>query len=159
MKSKEQTPICNCGNKAIHTYESLSKPKQVSLCEKCNDTRAENLIKGHNYVMKMKRKADELLDHYCSYNGIKDENKEELISIVNAKVLEALEREWIDIKQQPKESGEYLVSMVGGVDIAMYYKDTNEWKSVDRPLKNAYGNQVIRETLSPTAWMKLPKQK
>ena len=76
-----------------------------------------------------------------------------------AKVLEALEMEWIDVKQQPKESGEYLVSMVGGVDVAMYYKDTNEWKSVDRPLKNAYGKQVIRETLSPKAWMKLPKQK
>jgi hypothetical protein len=76
-----------------------------------------------------------------------------------AKVLEAIERVWTDIKQQPKESGEYLVSMVGGVDIAMYYKDTNEWKSLDRPLKNAYGSQVIRETLSPMAWMKLPKQK
>lgn len=94
---KEQTPICNCGNKAIHTYESLSKPKQVSLCDKCNETRAKNLIKGHNYVLKMKRTAYELLDHYCSYNGIQHENKEELISIVNAKVEEEKKRikQWL----------------------------------------------------------------
>lgn len=122
---KEQTPICNCGNKAIHTYESLSKPKQVSLCEKCNETRAKNLIKGHNYILKMKRTADELLDHYCSYNGIQDENKEELISIVNTKVLEALER-YRHTKEDVINAANTFAQSTDFEEIQEWYKRTHE---------------------------------
>ena len=32
--------------------------------------------------MKNKERAIEELDHYCSYNGITDENKEELLRII-----------------------------------------------------------------------------
>ncbi len=64
---------------------------------------------------------------------------------------------WNDIKEgQPAKSGYYWVFDRDGQTEALWSKDTKEWKSIDRPIRNAMGVQCLRQTLNPTYWMNLP---
>jgi len=76
--------ICKCG-KSVETHrtlQSITKGKIISLCVDCFEKKAPNLIKGHGYIEVLNHSKDELLDHWCSYNGITGENKEELLSLI-----------------------------------------------------------------------------
>ena len=77
--------ICKCGFKTENpiVLVSLTKGKKISMCNECYDKRGYNLHKGHGYVLDIEHSKEEQLDHFCSYNGIEGENKEELLRIVN----------------------------------------------------------------------------
>ena len=77
--------ICKCGKEATVNYTSLSKLKKISLCQDCSKKRGGNLIKGHNYVIEQNHSIDDLIDHWCAYNGVHSDNKEELINLINQK--------------------------------------------------------------------------
>lgn len=63
---------------------------------------------------------------------------------------------WINVKDRlPDESGEYIVYL-NGVELSLFIKSENTFKSSDRPIINEIGGRS-RLTLSPTHWMPLPK--
>jgi len=59
---------------------------------------------------------------------------------------------WVVTKtEQPKKSGQYHI-FDNGISEGLYSKERDEWKSIDRPIKNAMGAQVLRQTLKPSHW-------
>jgi hypothetical protein len=60
--------------------------------------------------------------------------------------------EWNKPEEKPLRSGEYLVLVNGVIDIGKYYVNTDEWKSIDRPLPNAYGVQCFRQNIEVDGW-------
>ena len=60
---------------------------------------------------------------------------------------------WIRVEDEPKENGHYQI-WDNGYGEGIFRN--GEWKSTDRPIKNAMGVQCLRVTLHPTHYMPLP---
>ncbi len=60
---------------------------------------------------------------------------------------------WISVEDEPKENGHYQI-WDNGYGEGIFRN--GEWKSTDRPIKNAMGVQCLRITLHPTHWQPLP---
>jgi hypothetical protein len=77
--------ICKCGlsTNKYRTLQSTTKGKIITLCENCYKKHSKSLIKGHAYIEVLNHSKDELLNHWCAYNGIHGENKDELFRIIN----------------------------------------------------------------------------
>ena len=60
---------------------------------------------------------------------------------------------WISVEDEPKENGHYQI-WDNGYGEGLFHD--GEWKSTDRPAKNAMGVQCLRVTLHPTHYMPLP---
>ncbi len=60
---------------------------------------------------------------------------------------------WIRVEDEPKENGHYQI-WDNGYGEGIFRN--GEWKSTDRPIKNAMGVQCLRVTLHPTYYMPLP---
>ena len=60
---------------------------------------------------------------------------------------------WISVEDEPKKNGHYQIWDNGYGE--GFFHD-GEWKSTDRPAKNAMGVQCLRVTLHPTHYMPLP---
>ena len=60
---------------------------------------------------------------------------------------------WISVEDEPKKNGHYQI-WDNGYGEGLFHD--GEWKSTDRPAKNAMGVQCLRVTLHPTHYMPLP---
>jgi len=77
----------------------------------------------------------------------------ELLDIQNTRKPET---GWISVDKPPEEGGHYWIGEGHEQGEALYSKERKEWKSVDRPIRNAMGVQCLRVTLHPTHWQPLP---
>ena len=65
------------------------------------------------------------------------------------------EAQWISVEDAPNTNGHYQI-WDNGYGEGLFHN--GEWKSTDRPVKNAMGVQCLRATIHPTHWMPLPQK-
>ena len=73
--------------------------------------------------------------------------------VVESKLTRPNDAKWISVEDEPKKNGHYQIWDNGYGE--GFFHD-GEWKSTDRPAKNAMGVQCLRVTLHPTHYMPLP---
>ncbi len=62
---------------------------------------------------------------------------------------------WVAVKDNPPPKGGIFIIYDNGIGEGLYHKLTGEWKSTDRPIKNATGAKVLRQTIKPLYWLDL----
>ncbi len=61
--------------------------------------------------------------------------------------------EWISVEDEPKKNGHYQI-WDNGYGEGLFHE--GEWKSTDRPIRNAMGVQCLRATIHPTHYAPIP---
>ena len=147
----------------VKVYEDYFKPNGLAY-EDCEFVcklviNSSGYVCSHNDAFKniSETMMGYLNENYNPHTSIiishkKTEIVESIKSRINKKNRSGGGNEWIKVSDRlPRKGGTYVIydNEIG----EGLYNESREWKSTDRPIKNAMGVQVLRQTIHPSFWM------